>query len=156
MIEHVNDERAVPVLYIDYENEGDVQGRLSVTKNHLLAVPNNDRSNINYVTAKTLVEGSEIYVLGESMEMQMAFVTGVSHGYTQVRNVLTMNDHIVVNGVVASCMTKPFNVQPKSWHLLLSTLVIPFKLLYMASLRLPLIRLVYRAVGYAVWSSQVQ
>mmetsp|Transcript_12198 Transcript_12198/g.50479 ORF Transcript_12198/g.50479 Transcript_12198/m.50479 type:complete len:317 (-) Transcript_12198:2380-3330(-) len=123
LVQHEGKASATTLRQIHYSTvDGRGSGAITLSGAHMLRSAKEEDA---FVSAKSIEKGSTIFVvLQDDMEATEALVTGVSSVRHPVRNIHTMNDRIVVDGVVASSTTElvPFSVA----RLLLA----PLKLLY--------------------------
>uniref|UniRef100_A0A7S1TAU4 Hint domain-containing protein n=1 Tax=Compsopogon caeruleus TaxID=31354 RepID=A0A7S1TAU4_9RHOD len=98
LTQHSSSTRPTAMLSISIENSHEP---LVVTHDHYVRVPTVSNP---YVKASSLRVGDSIYVVVKG-SMERRPIAGISHAMGVPRNVHTMNDRIVVNGVVASCIT---------------------------------------------------
>ncbi|KAJ8908362.1 hypothetical protein NDN08_005072 [Rhodosorus marinus] len=123
LIQHEGKVSATTLRRIHYSTvDGKGSGAITLSGAHMLRKAKEEDT---FVPAKTIEKGSTIFVVvQDELEATEALVTEVSSVRHPVRNIHTMNDRIVVDGVVASSTTElvPFSVA----RLLLA----PLKLLY--------------------------
>eukprot|EP00190_Bangiopsis_sp_CCMP1999_P001000 CAMPEP_0198731722 /NCGR_PEP_ID=MMETSP1475-20131203/31704_1 /TAXON_ID= ORGANISM="Unidentified sp., Strain CCMP1999" /NCGR_SAMPLE_ID=MMETSP1475 /ASSEMBLY_ACC=CAM_ASM_001111 /LENGTH=650 /DNA_ID=CAMNT_0044494723 /DNA_START=201 /DNA_END=2153 /DNA_ORIENTATION=- len=133
LIEHGEDNSQQDVLLIDYVNAQGRTATLTVTKRHLLPVDLGD--GFGFKPAEKIRPGSQIEIFDGSHHLRPAVVSDVRRSTGLVRNILTMNNKIIVDGVVATCFAELFRWQwVTSWYILDSVIVLPLKFLYLVGL----------------------
>lgn len=130
LAQHKDDKSLRRVLLVKYETALGAEGVLTVTGGHLLVTAMN-RGRFHYSPADELVPGAELYLLGENMTVQKGRVTSVEPSMSRVRNIHTMNDRIVVDGVVGSCVARvdALSIVPY-WHSVISMVTLPLKAMH--------------------------
>eukprot|EP00190_Bangiopsis_sp_CCMP1999_P002375 CAMPEP_0198731748 /NCGR_PEP_ID=MMETSP1475-20131203/31889_1 /TAXON_ID= ORGANISM="Unidentified sp., Strain CCMP1999" /NCGR_SAMPLE_ID=MMETSP1475 /ASSEMBLY_ACC=CAM_ASM_001111 /LENGTH=420 /DNA_ID=CAMNT_0044494753 /DNA_START=105 /DNA_END=1364 /DNA_ORIENTATION=- len=91
---------------------------LQVTKSHYIVLGSGE-----YMVAENVMVGNELLLADGTT----ATIMKIHEAVKELRNVITMNDHAVVNGVVVSCYTRLF--------------LVPFRLAQMAALPLKLLHM---------------
>lgn len=123
LVQHRNDYRHQALRKISYRSVlSETTGSITLSDFHLIR---ESRDSDTYIAAKNIAVGSSItVVLSGDKEASGAYVTGVDESWDTVRNLHTMNDQIVVDGVLASSFTEvvPYSISRIG--------VIPLKLLY--------------------------
>ncbi|KAA8490380.1 hypothetical protein FVE85_0537 [Porphyridium purpureum] len=127
LIQHGNDESTTRMNRIEYLTADGREGAVMASPSHMLLAVGTGNELV-HVATKRIKEGDEIAVLGgegeSSASMSRARVTKVTGMNAKKLNVHTMNDNVVVDGVLASVGT---DVMPL-WMQKLS--VTPLKALY--------------------------
>jgi len=126
LVQHKDSKRRKSLKRISYTTKiGSASGHITLSSSHLIrASLVGDR----FIAASKLSEGSTIYVQSEGHNAVEARVTSVKRVLSVYRNVHTMNDRIIVDGVMASSMQ---DVGP---YWLMRTALLPLKVLHRAGL----------------------
>lgn len=123
LVQHKNDDSLQSLRRIEYESvSSKVAGALTISDLHLIRKA---KDADKFVAAKDVTAGSSIFVKNRGdEEFVEARVSRVKMVRTNVRNIHTMNDRIVVDGVMVSSLTQ---VAPYS---ILQLALLPLKLFY--------------------------
>jgi hypothetical protein len=95
------------VITVEAKAETCITTSLSLTPEHLLYVPSGNK-NLLTKKSKNINVGDKVFVKNPEIRdpqndpLTEATVTSVNYHQTRIINVLTMNDRIVVNGMLAS------------------------------------------------------
>eukprot|EP00189_Rhodosorus_marinus_P009223 CAMPEP_0184751934 /NCGR_PEP_ID=MMETSP0315-20130426/43310_1 /TAXON_ID=101924 /ORGANISM="Rhodosorus marinus, Strain UTEX LB 2760" /LENGTH=800 /DNA_ID=CAMNT_0027231237 /DNA_START=177 /DNA_END=2580 /DNA_ORIENTATION=- len=128
LVQHANSEAATELLEVSYEGANAKTGTLKVTGNHLVLEELNPR---RFVKAQSLKVGGELLIVGDDWrEPSRARITSIDKTNGPVRNVLTMNNMVVVDGVLASSFTAVLNIPTR----IQAALLAPFKVLHLLGL----------------------
>mmetsp|Transcript_3688 Transcript_3688/g.11017 ORF Transcript_3688/g.11017 Transcript_3688/m.11017 type:complete len:334 (+) Transcript_3688:63-1064(+) len=127
MVQHGDQSKPVEMRRLAYSAE-ELSGAITVSGRHLIA----GSLKGDLVRADTLREGSQIFVQTADGP-KAAYVTQITKVFAAPRNVHTMNDHIVVDGVLVS----PFTDLHLSYYSvpLAKMLLAPLKGLHLFGLR---------------------
>eukprot|EP00188_Purpureofilum_apyrenoidigerum_P005749 Plantae.Rhodophyta-Purpureofilum_apyrenoidigerum.ctg7831.p1 GENE.Plantae.Rhodophyta-Purpureofilum_apyrenoidigerum.ctg7831~~Plantae.Rhodophyta-Purpureofilum_apyrenoidigerum.ctg7831.p1 ORF type:complete len:677 (+),score=120.34 Plantae.Rhodophyta-Purpureofilum_apyrenoidigerum.ctg7831:88-2031(+) len=136
LVQHAADERSVALLTMELEDESGARFSLAVTAGHLLAVGLGEKG-LKYERAGKLAQGDVVIAMTMEGKVSKRHIHSVSRSYDAVRNVHTMSDHVVVDGVVASCMTDALNSgwNGNTLHRIGSALLMPLKVTYVLGVR---------------------
>jgi len=129
LVQHANSEAAAELLEVSYEGANVMTGTLRLTGQHLILEELNPR---RFVKAQSLKVGGELFVVGDDggREPSRARITSISKTTGPVRNVLTMNNMVVVDGVLASSFTSVLNIPTR----IQAALLVPLKVLHLLGL----------------------
>lgn len=123
LVQHKNDNQKHKLRHVEYASvDGTSTGAILISDLHLIRKTMKDDS---FIAAKDLNVGSSLFVLVPgNPEPIEARATRIESMFASVRNIHTMNDRIVVDGVMASSFTE---IAPYS---LTRLAVLPMKVLY--------------------------
>eukprot|EP00190_Bangiopsis_sp_CCMP1999_P000445 CAMPEP_0198736724 /NCGR_PEP_ID=MMETSP1475-20131203/67502_1 /TAXON_ID= ORGANISM="Unidentified sp., Strain CCMP1999" /NCGR_SAMPLE_ID=MMETSP1475 /ASSEMBLY_ACC=CAM_ASM_001111 /LENGTH=673 /DNA_ID=CAMNT_0044500573 /DNA_START=44 /DNA_END=2065 /DNA_ORIENTATION=- len=135
LVQHASENSDQAVLVVQYEADDGILSTLEVSPGHLLPVRRSSRGYL-YATASELREGSVLFAMNGDGYLIEAHVKSITQGRARVRNVHTVNDHLIVSGVFGSCITTVpgLNVSATLWQQIVSLLVSPLKLLHRAGM----------------------
>eukprot|EP00190_Bangiopsis_sp_CCMP1999_P006113 CAMPEP_0198726080 /NCGR_PEP_ID=MMETSP1475-20131203/3250_1 /TAXON_ID= ORGANISM="Unidentified sp., Strain CCMP1999" /NCGR_SAMPLE_ID=MMETSP1475 /ASSEMBLY_ACC=CAM_ASM_001111 /LENGTH=618 /DNA_ID=CAMNT_0044487965 /DNA_START=12 /DNA_END=1865 /DNA_ORIENTATION=+ len=128
LIQHADDDRRRPVLTFELDGEGGFHSSLTVTASHLLAVERRKRG-FEYRRADELEVGGTVLSVTADGRIGSGRVCKITRSQDAVRNIHTMSDHVVVDGVIGSCMADVLNTRwhGSAVHLVGRTLLVPLK-----------------------------
>ncbi|KAJ8908859.1 hypothetical protein NDN08_005563 [Rhodosorus marinus] len=128
LVQHANCEAATELLEVSYEGANAKTGTLKLTGNHLILEELNPR---RFVKAQSLKVGGELLIVGDDgRKPSRARITSIHKTNGPVRNVLTMNNMVVVDGVLASSFTAVLNIPTR----IQAALLAPLKVLHLLGL----------------------
>uniref|UniRef100_A0A7S0G070 Hedgehog protein Hint domain-containing protein n=1 Tax=Rhodosorus marinus TaxID=101924 RepID=A0A7S0G070_9RHOD len=135
LVQHMSDMTEYVVRQITYEDRSGLSRTLVVSPGHLLVSGRTERG-LSYTTASTVTAGTIVFVADGKGDMVDVLVTDVKKSKSRVVNLHTMSDHIVVEGVVASCFAEvPLLRGVPFWERIMSVLIVPVKVLHRMGLR---------------------